>query len=416
MDPFHYHHNELWAEDVPLANIAKQFGTPCYVYSQATLRYHYRAYLEAFANYPHLICYAVKANSNIALLNLLARWGGGFDIVSQGELERVLAARGNPGKIVYSGVGKSTEEMARALTVGIRCFNIESSEELLALEATARTLQQKAPIAIRINPDIDPGTHPYIATGLSEHKFGVDRETALGMYDYASRSAHLDIVGVACHIGSQLTQISPFVLALQALVDVADVLRNQGITIKHLDLGGGLGIRYQQEVPPLPSDLSLALGPLLAARPYELHLEPGRSLAASSGLLLTRVRYRKTTPRKHFAIIDAAMTDLIRPALYTAWHEIVPVKIRDDEPMQDYDIVGPVCESSDFLGKGRALSIHSGDLLAVRNAGAYGFVMSSQYNSRPRACEVMVDGEKIHLIRERESMESLFALEKMLPL
>ena len=415
MDHFNYRDGRLCAEDVPLADIAARFGTPTYVYSRATLERHWRAFDSALAGRPHLICYAVKANSTLAILNLFARLGSGFDIVSGGELERVLKAGGEPGKIVFSGVGKTAVEMRRALEVGIRCFNVESESELERLNEVAGTLGRRAPVSLRVNPDVDAGTHPYISTGLKENKFGIDIAIADEVYARAAALPNLEIVGVDCHIGSQLTQVTPFVDALARVLALMDRLATRGTAIKHLDLGGGLGIRYRDEQPPEPRDY---LAPILAAigdRDVEIMLEPGRAIVGNAGILLTRVEYLKHTAHKDFAIIDAAMNDLLRPSLYGAWQAIIPVQPRTDTPPRVYDLVGPVCETGDFLGKERELALAPGDLLAVRSAGAYGFSMSSNYNSRPRAAEVMVDGAQIHVVRERETLDDLWRGERVLP-
>lgn len=415
MDHFQYRGAELYAEAVPLSEIASCYGTPCYVYSRATLERHWRAFDNAFHGHPHLVCFAVKANSNLAVLNLLARLGSGFDIVSQGELERVLAAGGDPAKVVFSGVGKGEGEMRRALELGIRCFNVESVAELERLNRVAGELGQVAPIALRVNPDVDARTHPYIATGLKENKFGIDIAAAEGVYQRAAALPHLRVSGIACHIGSQLTELRPFLDALELVLALVRGLEVQGIVLDQLDLGGGLGIRYTDEAPPEPDAYAQALLGRLAHLPYEIHIEPGRAIAGNAGILLTRVEYLKATPHKAFAILDAAMNDLLRPALYQAKQAIVPVLRRPDAPRQRYDLVGPVCETGDFLGKGRELALHPGDLLAVRSSGAYGFTMSSNYNSRPRAAEVMVDGDQCYLVRERETLASLFAGERTLP-
>ncbi|HWS03687.1 MAG TPA: diaminopimelate decarboxylase [Gammaproteobacteria bacterium] len=415
MDYFNYHDGHLCAEDVPLADIAAQHGTPTYVYSRATLERHWRAFDSALAGRPHLICYAVKANSTLAILNLFARLGSGFDIVSGGELERVLKAGGEPGKIVFSGVGKTAAEMHRALDVGIRCFNVESEPELERLNEVAATLGKRAPVSLRVNPDVDAGTHPYISTGLKENKFGIDIAIAEAVYAHAATLPHLEIIGVDCHIGSQLTHVTPFVDALARVLALLDRLAARGINIQHLDLGGGLGIRYRDELPPEPRDY---LAPILAAlgdRDVEILLEPGRAIVGNAGVLLTRVEYLKHTEHKDFAVIDAAMNDLLRPALYGAWQAIIPVQPRLDKTPRVYDLVGPVCETGDFLGKDRELALEPGDLLAVRSAGAYGFSMSSNYNSRPRAAEIMVDGKHVHVVRERETLEDLVRGERVLP-
>ncbi|NEV62242.1 diaminopimelate decarboxylase [Thiorhodococcus minor] len=415
MDYFNDRDGVIHAEDVPLPEIAKRFGTPCYVYSRATLERHWRAFDRAFKSHPHLICFAVKANSNLAVLNLLARLGSGFDIVSVGELERVLAAGGDPSKVVFSGVGKRAEEIRRALEVGIRCFNVESEPELVHIDRIAGEMGLRAPISLRVNPDVDAQTHPYIATGLRENKFGIDIHSAESVYRLAAAMPNLRILGVDCHIGSQLTDLAPFIDALGRVLKLADQLCASGIHIQHLDLGGGLGIRYREEHPPEPAAYAAAMSYQLAERPYEVILEPGRAIAGNAGILLTRVEYLKSNDHRHFAILDAAMNDLLRPALYQASQDIVRVVQETDADPLRYDLVGPVCETGDFLGKDRTLALNEGDLLAVRGSGAYGFTMSSNYNSRPRAAEVMVDGDQAYLVRERETVASLFAGEHHLP-
>ncbi len=415
MDYFNYKDRLLFAEEVAVADIAKQYGTPCYIYSRATLERHWHAFDQSFAGHPHLICYAVKANSNIAILNLLARLGSGFDIVSQGEMERVLAAGASADKIVFSGVGKREDEILAALRVGIRCFNVEVSGELDRINRLAGELGVKAAVSFRVNPDVDAKTHPYISTGLKENKFGIDIRQALQEYRRAAQLPHIDIVGIDCHIGSQLTDTRPFLDALERVLTVVDALRAEGIVLKHLDLGGGLGIRYKDEHPPQPGEYVSAVLAKLAERELEIMLEPGRAIAGNAGILVTRVEYLKTTEAKNFAIVDAAMNDLVRPSLYNAWQDIIPVSQASAATPTDWDIVGPVCETGDFLGKNRNLSIEPGDLLAVRSSGAYGFTMSSNYNSRPRVAEVMVDGTRVHLIRERESIPQLWAGEHLLP-
>ena len=419
MDHFEYRDGVLYGEEVPLSRVADEVGTPCYVYSKATLARHFRAYTEALGSHPHLICYAVKANSNLAVLGLLARLGAGFDIVSVGELERVLAAGGNPGKVVFSGVAKQEAEMARALDVGIKCFNVESRPELERLSAVASRLGKVAPVSLRVNPDVDAGTHPYISTGLKGNKFGIPVEEALSVYQLAETLPGIKIVGLDCHIGSQLTELAPFLDALDRLLLLLERLRERGITVEHLDLGGGLGVPYRDERPPQPFDYAASLLERLAQWPHGANLtllfEPGRSIAANAGVLLTRVEYLKHGETKNFAIIDAGMNDLIRPSLYQAWQAIIPVDARHTRDSALYDVVGPVCETSDFLGKDRELAITAGDLLAVRSAGAYGFTMASNYNSRPRPAEVMVDGESYHIVRRRESIEDLWAGESLLP-
>lgn len=419
MDYFNYQNGQLCAEDVSLQAIAKEYGTPTYVYSRATLERHWHAFNDAFndadGDKPHLICYSVKASSNIALLNLLARLGSGFDIVSVGELERVLAAGGDPQKVVFSGIGKRADEMQRALEVGIRCFNVESETELERLNQVAASMGKIANISIRVNPDVDAKTHPYISTGLKDNKFGIDINIVERVYQRAASMENIHISGIDCHIGSQLTELDPFMDALERLLDLADRLKAQGIEIHHLDLGGGLGVRYQDENPPPPIDYMQRLFTNERLKEYEILIEPGRAIAANMAVLLTKVEYLKPTEEKNFAIVDAAMNDLIRPALYQAWQEIVTVDEQPDAEEEIYDIVGPVCESADFLGKQRKLKIKQGDLLAVRSAGAYGFAMASNYNSRPRAAEVLVDGDKTYLIRERETLAGLFENEKAIP-
>ena len=415
MDYFHTENGHMRAEDVDLAGIAERFGTPCYVYSRATLERHWRIFDEALASHPHLICYAVKANSSLAVLQVLARLGSGFDIVSEGELERVLQAGGEPSRIVFSGVGKRATEMRRALDAGIRCFNVESEPELLLLNDVAAAAGRSAPVSLRVNPDVDARTHPYISTGLRDNKFGIGVDSALEVYRHAAGLPHLHVTGIDCHIGSQLTETAPFVDALERVLELVDRLQTAGMELAHIDLGGGLGIPYEQgDNPPLPDVYAHALLERMSERPQELLLEPGRAIAGNAGILLTRVEYLKHTDHKNFAIVDAAMNDLQRPALYDAWHDIVPVQPRDTATT-NYDIVGPICETGDFLGKERSLALAEGDLLAVRSAGAYGFTMSSNYNSRPRAAEVMVDGAQVHVIRDRETLEDLYRHEHLLP-
>ncbi|ENQ8749036.1 diaminopimelate decarboxylase [Vibrio parahaemolyticus] len=416
MDYFNYQDDgQLWAEDVPLQALAEQYGTPLYVYSRATLERHWKAFDSAVGQHPHLVCYAVKANSNLGVLNALARLGSGFDIVSGGELERVIAAGGDAKKVVFSGVGKTPAEMKRALELGIKCFNVESEPELERLNKVAGELGVIAPISLRINPDVDAKTHPYISTGLRDNKFGIAFDRAPEVYQFAQSLPNLNVQGIDCHIGSQLTSIDPFIDATDRLLALIDDLKAQGINIRHLDVGGGLGVVYRDELPPQPSDYAKALlGRLENHQDLELIFEPGRAIAANAGILLTRVEFLKHTEHKNFAIIDAAMNDLMRPALYQAWQDIVPVSPRNGEP-QTYDLVGPICETGDFLGKDRALVLQEGDLIAVRSAGAYGFVMSSNYNTRTRAAEVMVDGNQSHLVRQREELTSLWQLEQILP-
>lgn len=415
MDYFLYRDNELYAEGVRLTAIAQQFGTPCYVYSRATIERHWHAFADVMAGRDHLICYAVKANSNIGLLNVLARLGAGFDIVSVGELERVLAAGGDPNKVVFSGVGKRVDEMERALDVGIYCFNVESVPELERLNEVAANRGVKARISLRVNPDVNAQTHPYISTGLKENKFGIDIAMAQRIYLEAAQLPHIEVVGIDCHIGSQLTTTAPFVAALERVLLLVDRLAEQGLLLTHINVGGGLGIRYRDETPPLPSEYAEVLLRTLGNRTCKLLLEPGRVIVGNAGILLTRVEYLKEGGDRHFAIVDAAMNDLLRPALYGAWQEIVPVMKESDLLSQSYDVVGPVCETGDFLGKERALAIKPGSLMAVRSAGAYGFSMSSNYNTRPRPAEVMVEGDNVHLIRRREQLAELFAAEQLLP-
>jgi len=414
MDYFTYRAGRLYAEETPVADIAAAVDTPCYIYSRATIERHWRAFDHAFGTHPHLVCYAVKANSNLAVLNVLARLGSGFDIVSGGELARVLTAGGDPCKVVFSGVGKRRDELEQALTVGIRCFNVESEAELALLEQTAAAQGRTAPVSLRINPDVDANTHPYISTGLKQNKFGIDPERALALYERAATSPHLAIVGVDCHIGSQLTQVAPFVDALERVLALVARLEEHGIHPHHLDLGGGLGIRYRDEEPPLPADHAAALMNRLRDQPYEILIEPGRAIVGNAGILVTQVELLKEGDEKSFAVVDAAMNDLLRPALYSAWQEIIPVEPRTQGKPHCYDVVGPICETGDFLGKDRELSIEPGDLLAVRSAGAYGFAMSSNYNSRPRAAEVMVDGDRFQVVRQRETVAELYAGESVL--
>ncbi|WEM42222.1 diaminopimelate decarboxylase [Photobacterium sp. DA100] len=416
MDYFNYQQDgQLWAEEVPLAELADRFGTPLYVYSRATLERHWHAFDQAVADHPHLICYAVKANSNIGVLNVLARLGSGFDIVSGGELERVVAAGGDPAKVVFSGVGKTAAEMKRALELGIKCFNVESEPELERLNQVAGELGKVAPVSLRINPDVDAQTHPYISTGLRDNKFGIAFDRAAEVYRLAHALPHLEVTGMDCHIGSQLTAIAPFIDATDRLLALIDTLKAEGIAIHHLDVGGGLGVTYSDERPPQPSEYAKALMDRLTAhRDLELVFEPGRAIAANAGVMLTRVEYLKHTEHKNFAIVDAAMNDMIRPTLYQAWQDIVPVVPRDGDKVT-YDLVGPICETGDFIGKERPLCLETGDLLAVRSAGAYGFVMSSNYNTRVRAAEIMVDGTQAHVVREREELAQLWQSEHLLP-
>ena len=411
---FHPNNGQLCAESVPLNEIAKRFGTPCYVYSRAALESALDEFLVELEGIDAQVCYAVKANSNLAVLNVFARRGAGFDIVSAGELQRALAAGADPRKIVFSGVGKTREEMIFALQTGILCFNIESAPELERLNEVAGSLGVRAPISLRVNPNVDAKTHPYISTGLKENKFGVAYDDALSIYRRAASLPHIDVTGIDCHIGSQLLDPSPFEEALDKLLLLVDQLAAAGISLHHIDLGGGLGIRYRDDEAPSVKSYLQPLLRKLTGRPLKVLLEPGRRLVGNTGLLLTRVEYLKPGEIKNFAIVDAAMNDLARPALYDAWHDIVPVCPRDSEP-RNWEIVGPICESGDFLGHNRPLAIEPGDLLAILSAGAYGMAMSSNYNTRPRAAEVMVDGDKAFLVRRREAIEDLYALESLLP-
>lgn len=416
MDFFNYSADKLHAENVSLESVAEAYGTPTYVYSKATIERHYSAYADAFASYPTLICYAVKACSNIAFLNVLAKMGSGFDIVSVGELERVIRAGGDPAKVMFSGLGKQAHEMQRALEVGIHCFNVESEAELYRLNDVAGSLDKKAPVSLRVNPDVDAKTHPYISTGLKENKFGIDIKDAVRIYQLANSLPHLDVMGVDCHIGSQLTELRPFLDAFDRLMTLIDELKSVGIAIKHVDLGGGLGVKYRDEVPPSPAEYAELILQKVQGRDFSLAFEPGRSIAANAGVMLTRVEFLKCTDHKNFAIIDGAMNDLIRPALYSAWMDIIPTNLASNgDGEKIYDLVGPVCETGDFLGKERSLNLEAGDLLAVRSAGAYGFTMASNYNSRNRAAEVMVDGDKAYLIRSRETIDHQLAGEQLLP-
>ncbi len=414
MQAFTYQQGELHAENVALTAIAKQFGTPTYVYSRAHIEAQYRSYADALQGVEHLVCFAVKANSNIAVLNILARLGAGFDIVSMGELERVLAAGGLPERVVFSGVGKTREEMQRALEVGVHCFNVESVDELDRLQDVAAQMGVIAPVSLRVNPDVDAGTHPYISTGLKDNKFGIDINIAESVYQHAATLSHIEIKGVDCHIGSQLTTLEPFLDALDRVLVLVDRLAEHGITIRHLDLGGGLGVRYQDEQPPCAGEYMAAVRKRVEGRDLALVFEPGRYIVANAGVLLTQVEYLKHTEHKDFAIVDAAMNDMLRPALYQAWMDVQAVQPRSGAT-HCYDIVGPVCETGDFLAKERDLALAEGDLLALCSAGAYGFVMSSNYNSRGRAAEVVVDGEQAYLVRRRETIEELYAHESLLP-
>mgnify|MGYP005752037861 CR=1 FL=1 len=413
MDHFQYRDGALFAEEIAVTDLAERFGTPLYVYSRATLERHFRAFDEAFGEHPHQVCYAVKANSNIAVLNVLARLGAGFDIVSGGELTRVLRAGGDPDKIVFSGVGKTADEMELALKAGIHCFNVESAAELELLNLVAGEQDKVARIAIRVNPDVDAQTHPYISTGLKENKFGVDIEEAPSLYQHAADLPHIEVIGVDCHIGSQLTKLTPFEDALKRVLDLVNRLQAKGIPIRHLDLGGGLGVRYRDETPPEPAEYIAALLKHIPAD-MPVHIEPGRAIAANAGLFVTRVLYLKPTAHKNFAVVDGAMNDLIRPSLYSAWMDIIPVAPHDAD-CREWDIVGPVCETGDFLGKQRTLALESGDLLAIRSAGAYGFSMASNYNSRNRAAEIMVDGDQAYVVRQRENYDEQLRLESLLP-
>ncbi len=415
MDHFEYRSGELHAEGVPLADIARRHGTPCYVYSRATLTRHYQAFDQALLGSAHRVCYAVKANSSLAVLQVLAKLGAGFDIVSGGELGRVLKAGGNPREVVFSGVGKTTAEIKQALVLGILCFNVESEAELLRLNEIATTLKKRAPIALRVNPDVDSKSHPYISTGLKQNKFGVDIAEAERLYRQARDMAGIEIMGVACHIGSQLLDITPYMDALDRVLALVARLKDAGIALKHVDVGGGLGVPYRDETPPSPAQLAVAVKDKLAGSGLTILMEPGRAIAGNAGILLSRVEYLKPGSEKNFAVVDAAMNDLLRPSLYEAWHTILPVHEASQAPEQVYDVVGPVCESGDWLGRDRKLALSAGDLIAIRTAGAYGFAMSSNYNTRPRAAEVMVDGKEMHLIRARETLEDLTRGETLLP-
>ncbi len=417
--PFRYRDDSLFVEDVELASIAREHGTPAYVYSRTAIESAYDAFVQAAGEREVLVCYALKANSNLAVIELLARAGAGFDIVSGGELQRVVAAGGDPAKIVFSGVGKSETEMRLALEAGVRCFNVESESELLRLDRVAGSLKRRAPVSLRVNPDVDAGTHPYISTGLRENKFGIAHEDALGVYRQAARLRNVDVVGIDCHIGSQITAVAPFLAAADKLLELVDALHADGIELRHIDFGGGLGIRYRDEDPPAAQALLEALFERIDRHPrgrrYALLFEFGRAIVGNAGVLLTRVEYLKRNGERRFAIVDAAMNDLMRPALYDAYHAVWPLRRRDDGDAQRYDVVGPVCESGDWLAKDRPLAIAEGDVLAIASAGAYGMAMASNYNTRPRAVEILVHGAQAHVIRERESVESLFALERRLP-
>lgn len=415
MDYFNYKNDQLMAEEISVKQLAQQFGTPLYIYSRATLERHWHAFDSALQGHPHLICFAVKSNPNIALLNLLAKLGSGFDIVSQGELERVLAAGGDANKVVFSGVAKSHTEIERALEVGIRCFNVESEAELLRINQVAEKLGKKAPISLRVNPDVDAKTHPYISTGLKKNKFGVSVERAREVYRLAKTLPHIQIVGMDCHIGSQLTELQPFLDSADRLLVLLEQLRQDGIELQHLDLGGGLGVRYSDETPPHPTEYASALLAKFKQYPeLEIILEPGRAISANAGILVTKVEYLKSNEDFNFAIVDAGMNDMIRPALYQAYMEIIEADRTLDRERKVYDVVGPICETSDFLGKSRRLSIAAGDFIVQRSAGAYGASMASNYNSHPRAAEVLVDGNKAHLIKRRERFEELWACEQLI--
>lgn len=414
MDFFQYKNEQLYVEDLPVKQLAEEFGTPLYIYSRATLERHWHAFDSALGDHPHLICYAVKANSNIGILNVMAKLGSGFDIVSQGELERVLAAGGEASKVVFSGVAKSRAEIMRALEVGIRCFNVESVAELHHINQIAGEMGKVAPISLRVNPDVDAHTHPYISTGLKENKFGVSVDEAREVYKLAATLPHVKITGMDCHIGSQLTELQPFLDATDRLIRLMEQLKEDGITLKHLDLGGGLGVTYTDETPPHPSDYATALlNKLKDYEDLEIILEPGRAIAANAGILVAKVQYLKSNESRNFAITDTGMNDMIRPALYEAYMNIIEIDRTLGREKAIYDVVGPVCETSDFLGKQRELAIAEGDYIAQRSAGAYGASMSSNYNSRPRTAEVLVDGNKAHLIRRRENLSELWALESI---
>lgn len=415
MEPFHYRDHNLFAEEIAVAQIAQRHGTPCYIYSRAMLEHNFGAYEQALAGVDHLTCFAVKANSNLAVLNVLARKGAGFDIVSGGELERVVRAGGDPAKVIFSGLGKTEEEISRALELGILCFNIESEPELERINVVAGRLGKRAPISLRVNPDVDAGTHPYISTGLKENKFGIAIEAAPAVYLRAAQMANIEIVGVDCHIGSQLTSVAPYLDAIDRLLTLVDELASHGIHIQHFDIGGGLGVSYRDETPPAKADFIGAVLHKLAGRELRLLLEPGRSICANAGIFVTKIEFLKHNSHKNFAIVDGAMNDLLRPALYGAWQNIIPVNNRPGSAItMEYDVVGPVCESGDFLGKNRKLALEAGDLLAVCTAGAYGFVMSSNYNTRNRVAEIMVDGDQASVVRQRETLDYQLSLESIL--
>jgi diaminopimelate decarboxylase len=415
VDFFNYKNTSLYAEDIAVTELVKQHGTPLYVYSRATIERHWHAFDQAAGDKPHLVCYAVKANSNLAVLNVMARLGSGFDIVSKGELARVLEAGGDVSKVVFSGVGKKSDEITFALEKGIYCFNVESAAELTRIQQVAKRMNMIAPISLRVNPDVDAGTHPYISTGLKENKFGISIDDAFELYQHASGLSHIAVKGIDCHIGSQLTEVKPFLDALDRVLALVDRLSERNITLSHIDVGGGLGVCYDDEKPPHPKEYAKAIADKLADRDITLIYEPGRAIMANAGILVTEVELLKTNQDRHFAIVDAAMNDLIRPSLYQAWQAIIEVEKTETAEKKTYDIVGPICETGDFLGKARELSIMEGDLLAIRSSGAYGFTMSSNYNSRPKAAEVMVDGEEHHLIRARETIEQLWQGESLLP-
>jgi len=414
VDFFNRKNTSLYAEDNKVSDIANAHGTPLYIYSRATIERHWKAFDNAAGKRPHIVCYAVKANSNIAVLNVMARLGSGFDIVSKGELARVLQAGGDPKKVVFSGVGKTSDEIAYALDKGIYCFNVESGAELDRIQNVAQSLNMTAPISLRVNPDVDAGTHPYISTGLKDNKFGININDAEKLYVYASTLPNIVVKGVDSHIGSQLTEIEPFLDALDRVLALVDTLAEKGIHLSHIDVGGGLGVCYDDEEPPHPEQYAKAIADKLEGRDIALIFEPGRAIMANAGILVTEVEFLKSNEELNFAIVDAAMNDLIRPSLYQAWQAIIPVEQRDG-PTKPYEIVGPICETGDFLGKNRELAIEAGDLLAIRSSGAYGFTMSSNYNSRPRVAEIMVDGEDVHVIRQRETLEQLWQGEAILP-
>jgi len=414
VDFFNHKNTSLYAEDSKVSDIANAHGTPLYIYSRATIERHWKAFDNAAGDRPHIVCYAVKANSNIAVLNVMARLGSGFDIVSKGELARVLEAGGDPKKVVFSGVGKTSDEIAYALDKGIYCFNVESGAELDRIQNVAKSLNVIAPISIRVNPDVDAGTHPYISTGLKDNKFGINIDDAEAFYVYASTLPNIAVKGVDCHIGSQITEVAPFLDALDRVLALVDNLAAKNINLSHIDVGGGLGVCYNDEKPPHPEQYAKAIADKLEGRDITLIFEPGRAIMANAGILVTEVEFLKSNEELNFAIVDAAMNDLIRPSLYSAWQAIIPVEHRDG-PTKVYDIVGPICETGDFLGKKRELAIEAGDLLAIRSSGAYGFTMSSNYNSRPRVAEIMVDGSNVHVVRKRETIEQLWQGESLLP-